>query len=138
MKSVFINILAVVLGLFIGSGINMGLIMLGGSVIPPPEGINPTDIQSLKEGMHMLGAQHFLFPFLAHSLGTLVGALIASGMAASQNFKLAIGIGIFFLAGGIANAFILPAPIWFIVVDLLIAYIPMGWLGGYLATPTPK
>jgi hypothetical protein len=52
--------------------------------------------------------------------------------------KLAIGIGVFFLAGGIANAFMLPAPIWFITVDLLLAYIPMGWLGGYVATTKSK
>jgi hypothetical protein len=25
--------------------------------------------------------------------------------------------------------FMLPAPIWFVVLDLAVAYIPMGWLG---------
>jgi hypothetical protein len=45
-----------------------------------------------------------------------------------------MGIGAFFLAGGIVNAFMLPAPVWFIVVDLAGAYIPMAWIGGKIAT----
>jgi len=47
--------------------------------------------------------------------------------------KIALGIGIFFLAGGIANIFMLPSPTWFSVVDLVVAYIPMGYLGGIVA-----
>jgi hypothetical protein len=34
------------------------------------------------------------------------------------------------LAGGIANVFMLPSPVWFAVVDLVGAYIPMGYLAG--------
>ena len=33
-----------------------------------------------------------------------------------------------FLAGGIAASFMIPAPAWFIALDLLLAYIPMAWL----------
>jgi hypothetical protein len=36
------------------------------------------------------------------------------------------------LLGGIMNAFQIPAPTWFLVVDLLLAYIPMGWLAARL------
>ncbi len=39
----------------------------------------------------------------------------------------------FFLLGGITNVFLLPAPVWFAALDLIGAYIPMGWLGGKLA-----
>lgn len=127
------NILAVIAGLIVGSIINMGIIMISGSIIPPPEGVNPTDMESLKEGMHLFSPKHFLMPFLAHALGTLAGAYLTALIAASHKMKLAVGIGVFFLAGGIANAFMLPAPTWFIIVDLVGAYLPMGWLGGKLA-----
>ena len=42
---------------------------------------------------------------------------------------LSISVGVFFLLGGISMVFIMPAPLWFIIVDISIAYIPMGWLG---------
>ena len=43
---------------------------------------------------------------------------------------LVTGLGAFFLLGGIVNVFMLPSPAWFTVLDLVGAYIPMGWLGG--------
>ena len=40
---------------------------------------------------------------------------------------------LFFLIGGVYMVFIFPAPLWFIVGDLVLAYIPMGWLGWKLS-----
>lgn len=134
MKPVYKNILAVVVGFLVGSIVNMGLIMISGSIIPLPDGVDPANMESLKENMHLFGPRHFIFPFLAHALGTLFGAFIAAKIAASHHMKLALGIGVFFLLGGITNAFLLPAPGWFITVDLILAYLPMGWLGGRIAT----
>ena len=124
------NILAVVLGLFIGGTINMSIIMASGSIIPPPEGTNLTTMEGLEAAMPLMEPKHFLLPFLAHALGTLVGALIAASIAATYKMRLAMAIGICFLIGGIMNIFMLPSPIWFTIVDLGLAYIPMAYLGG--------
>lgn len=133
MNPILKNILAALAGLVAGSVVNMGLIMLSGSVIPPPEGVDPTSMESIKASMHLYEPKHFLFPFLAHALGTLAGAWLAALIAASHKMKFALGVGAFFLIGGIANTFMLPAPTWFVVLDLVAAYIPMAWLGGRLA-----
>ena len=135
MNPIIRNIIAVVLGFFAGSIVNMGTIMIGGEVIPPPAGVDVTDMESIKAGMHLFAAKHFLFPFLAHALGTLVGAFVAAKLAVSHKMKFAMGISAFFLVGGIVNVFMLPSPTWFAVVDLVVAYIPMGWLGGKLVEP---
>jgi hypothetical protein len=45
----------------------------------------------------------------------------------------AIFIGVLFLAGGITMVVMVGGPLWFILTDLLLAYIPMGILGGMLA-----
>ncbi|MEZ4917970.1 MAG: hypothetical protein R2792_02600 [Saprospiraceae bacterium] len=127
------NILAVVAGIVVGSIVNMGLILVSGSVIPPPEGADVTTMEGLKESMHLFEARHFIFPFLAHALGTLVGAFVAAKLAASHQQYFALGIGAFFLLGGIVNVIGLPAPMWFELLDILAAYIPMGWLGWKLA-----
>ncbi len=127
------NILALVAGIIIGSIVNMGIIMLSSSIIPPPEGVDVTNMESLKSSLYLFEPRHFIFPFLAHALGTLVGAYIAALIAANNKLKLALGIGVFFLLGGIANVIMLPSPTWFSVLDLVVTYIPMAWLGGKFA-----
>jgi hypothetical protein len=107
----------------------MSLVMLGPAAIPPPPGVDLTTAEGLAKGMPLLEAKHFVFPFLAHALGTLAGALVAFLVAGSRGTVFAFAIGGFFLAGGIAAAFMIPAPAWFIGLDLLAAYIPMALLG---------
>ncbi len=125
-------ILAVLAGLAVGSVVNMGLILLSPMVIPPPPGVDVTDMESLAASMHLFQFRHFVFPFLAHAGGTLVAAYLAVMIASGYRLKLSMVVGSFFLLGGIANATLLPAPGWYIAVDLIGAYIPMAWIGGRL------
>ena len=130
MNPVVRNILAVLAGALIGSIVNMGLIMLSSSIIPPPAGADLSTPEGLKAALPLFEPKHFLFPFLAHALGTLVGAFVAAKIAANNKMRLAYAVGVLFLIGGITNAIMLPAPAWFIAADLILAYIPMAWIGG--------
>jgi hypothetical protein len=121
--------LALVLGIALGGGVNMALIMLGPSLIAPPPGADMTSAEGLRASMHLLEPRHFLMPFLAHAMGTLVGALVGSVLAGSRRSFVAYAIGTAFLCGGIAASFMIPAPTWFKVLDLVAAYLPMAWLG---------
>jgi hypothetical protein len=132
MKTFLRNGAAVLAGILVGTGVNMALVLLGPLIIPPPAGVDMSQTESLKASIHLLQPKHFLFPFLAHALGTLGGAGVAFLLAASYRRAFAYGIGTFFLAGGIAAAAIIPAPGWFIAVDLLGAYLPMAWLATWL------
>ena len=113
--------------------VNGGLIMISGSIIPPPEGADMTTTEGLKAIMPELEPKHFLMPFLAHALGTLVGALIAVKIGATNHLRLAFIIAGVFLAGGIYMVATMPSPFWFSAVDLIGAYIPMGWLGWWIS-----
>jgi hypothetical protein len=126
-------VLAVVSGFVLGSVVNMALIMVSGKVIPPPAGADITTMEGLKASLGLFEAKHFLFPFLAHALGTLIGALVACWLAPSKEPLPAYVVGGLFLLGGVANAFILPAPAWFIATDLLLAYAPATWFAVTLA-----
>ena len=130
------NILAVLAGIIIGGIVNMGIIMISGYVIPPPEGVDMTTAEGIKAAVDadVLQSKHYIMPFLAHALGVLVGAVVATLLGASHKFRLAMVIGVFFLIGGIMAANMIPAPTWFIVLDLVMAYIPMAWLGYKLVT----
>jgi hypothetical protein len=134
MNPIIRNILAVVAGIIIGGAVNMGIILISSSIIPPPEGADITTMEGLKASMHLMQPKHFIMPFLAHALGTLVGAYIAATIVVNHKMKFAVAIGGWFLLGGIVNIFMLPSPIWFTVVDLAVAYVPMAYLGGKLAT----
>ena len=126
------NTLAVVIGLAVGGGVNMAIIVLGPSVIPPPAGVDVSSTESFRASIHLFEVKHFVSPFLAHAIGTLVGSLAAFLIAASHRSMISFSIGGVFLAGGIAASFMIPAPLWFIALDLIAAYIPMAWLGQHL------
>jgi len=127
------NILAVLAGAILGSMVNMGIIMLSSSIIPPPEGADLTTEAGLKASMHLMQPKHFIMPFLAHALGTLTGAFVTAIIALSHKMNLALAIGVLFLAGGISMVFMLPSPTWFTLLDLIGAYLPMAYLGGKMA-----
>ena len=133
MKIILRNTLAVIVGLVLGSLANMALVMVGPHVVPPPPGVNMNDMKSLAEGVHRLTPAHFLFPFLAHVVGTLVGAMVTHLAAATHRTALAFVIGALFLTGGILAATMIPSPTWFIALDIVVAYLPMAWLGIVIA-----
>jgi hypothetical protein len=102
-------------------------------LVPIPEGADISTMEALKESMQTFKPINFLFPFLAHALGTLVGAFVAAKLAASHQMKLALFIGGFFFIGGAMMVNMIGGPLWFIVADLVLAYIPMAFFGGKLA-----
>jgi len=128
------NILAVLAGVIAGGVLNMGIIMISGSIIPPPEGVDVTTAEGLQAGIHLFEPKHFIMPFLAHALGTLLGAFIAAKISTKYHMRFAIGVGAWNLFGGIMAATMIPAPLWFILVDLIGAYLPMAFIAGKLAT----
>lgn len=134
MNSIIRNILAVIVGAVIGMMVNGGLITISSYVIAPPAGANLTTMEGLQAAMPLMEPKHFIMPFLAHALGAFVGAFLAAMIAATHKMKFAIAIGVLFLMGGISMVVSLPAsPLWFDILDLGLAYIPMAYLGGKLA-----
>lgn len=126
------RILAVIAGLVVGSFVNMGIITISGKLIPPPEGADVTTVEGLKASLHLFEPKHFIMPFLAHALGTFAGAIVAALIASTRKLMVAMIVGFFFLAGGIANVFMLPAPLWFCILDLVAAYLPMSFIAAKL------
>lgn len=141
MPRILRNILAVLAGVIIGSAVNMAIITFGPTLIEPPPGVDMSSAEGMARTMHLFEPRHYVTPFLAHALGTLVGALLAYLIAASHKAAFAWAIGVFFLLGGVLASFMIPAPAWFIAVDLLLAYLPMAWLAIWIGTrfarPTP-
>ena len=123
------NILILFLGLVLGSIVNMGLIMLSPSLIPPPEGMDPTNVESIKEHLHLFQPKHYVIPFLAHEIGTLAGAWLVASFVLSNKIQWAVALGALFMIGGVTNLVSMVSPIGFTILDISLAYFPMAWLG---------
>ena len=138
MKALARNILSIVVGFIIGSVVNIALVNIGPAVFPLPEGANVSTMEGLRESMKQFTPANFVFPFLGHALGTLCGAFIAAKIAASHKMKFAIAVGVLFLAGGTLMVGMVGGPVWFCAADLILAYVPMGYLGGMLGRGRPS
>jgi hypothetical protein len=134
LKQYLIRLGASLLGLIAGGFLNGGIINISSKIIAPPIGVDPNSIESIKANIHLYEPKHFLMPFLAHALGTLLGAFVATRLGDRISIFPALLIGAFFLYGGYTMVKLLPnAPMWFNILDLSMAYIPMAILGWWLA-----
>ncbi len=129
MNPILKNVLVTVSAAIVGAIANMTLVMSGGNLIPPPEGADFSTMEGLAAGMPLMQPKHFVFPFLAHGLGTFVAAFIVSRFAVSRQLQLSLLLGSLFFVGGLQMVMELPSPMWFNVIDLGLAYFPMAWLG---------
>lgn len=127
------NMLAVLAGMVVFTLVNTGLVYLGPYVFPLPAGADLSSPEAFASSVPLFKIQHFVFPFLGHALGTLSGAYTGARIATRPQMTVVGVIGGVALFGGIMNAYHMPAPIWFEVFDLFLAYLPMAWLGGKLA-----
>ena len=135
------NVAAVIAGLVAGSVVNMGLVNVGMVVVPIPEGADISTMEGVRASMKLMTPANFVFPWLAHALGTLAGAFVAAKLAASRPLACALIIGVFFLSGGITMAAVAGSPTWFIAADMFLAYLPMAyserdWRREEAVTPT--
>ena len=120
---IFLKIIfSLLLGIFAGSAVNILLIMLGSYIVSIPESFNPMNAKDWTVAL-------FIFPFLAHSLGTLAGSFAAAKVSKNYHISISLMVGVWFLFGGIYMATIIPAPLWFEALDVVVCYIPMAWLG---------
>jgi len=133
MNPILRNTLGVIAAIFVGGFLNSMLVKLNGTVIEMPEGYDPNDMESIIATTPQFTTIHWLIPFIAHAVNALVSAFIAAKIATTKKMVFAFSLGGFVLLGGIIATFLIPAPVWFIAVDLSLAYLPMAWIGGKLA-----
>ena len=132
MNPIFRNILGLVVGIVAGMALNGGIVSLNGVVIDLPEGYDYSTSEKMVETFHLLQPVHLIIPFIAHALGSLLGGFLVARIAATYKMVFALMIGTLFLSAGTYLVIILPSPLWFNVLDLTLAYIPMAYLGAKL------
>ena len=126
------NIITVILGLVAGMVAMSAGHLLSNEIMPPPEGMDLSNMESFAANADKLTTVHWMLALLSHALGPLVSGFIAGKFLASHHTKILWGIGIVWTILGIMNLMMIPHPMWFKLMDVLI-YLPMTFLGAKLA-----
>lgn len=127
------GILAIIIGIIAGSVVNLCILFLCAAIFGMPKGMNMFDAESVKAFASKLTTVNYVGVLIAHQLGTLVGAFVAAKIATGGKTIFALVIGVWFLLGGIYAMTLIPAPMWFTVLDL-VCYIPFAFIGGKLGS----
>ena len=139
MRHLLRSSIAVLAGLLVGGLANSAVLAVGARLVPPPEGVDVNDLESINAHLDEYAPIQFLVPFLAHAAGTLVGAIVATRIGPGRRAGPAYAVAALFLLGGLSMFFLLPnSPRWFVALDLIVAYVPMAWLGSRVAAGSPK
>jgi hypothetical protein len=85
---------------------------------PPPPGYNMRDMNQVKKFVATLPLLAMVLVLIGWAIGTVVGTFLAAKIGRSP--APAYVIGGLLLIGGIANAAVIPQPIWFSVLSFII------------------
>ncbi len=122
------NIAAVIAGLVVGMIVNLALIQLNTVFFPLPDGVDMTNTAQMKDVIQGMPAAAWILVIAAHLGQAFVGGWVAARLGASRRMMLAIIVGLLSLAGGIANALMLAAPVWTWIE--MPFYPVVAWLAG--------
>ena len=78
------QILFFLAALFLGSMLNGAILHISNQIIPPPEGFDMNNPDELALAMKHMQVRHFISPFFAHALGTLLSAVLFYYFSKSQ------------------------------------------------------
>jgi hypothetical protein len=120
------RIAAVIAGLIVAFLLVAGAEGIAHKVHPPPPGTNMQDMEQMKAFVATLPLSVLLIVLTGWLIGTFVATWVAAKIA--QNPIPAYIVGGLLLCAGIANAFIIPQPVWFSIVSFAI-YIGGTWAG---------
>lgn len=126
------NLAAALSGLFAAFVLIYLIELLGHTIYPPPAGLDPKNADALRAYISLLPPLPLLFPMFAYFIGTFTGTLLACYIGTSRPVFFASIVGIFILAGTIANLIYIPHPLWFSIIAV-VGIVASAWLAMTIA-----
>jgi hypothetical protein len=125
------NAFSVILGLVGASFIIFALEVLGHIIYPMPANLDVNNMDDLKAFTSSAPAIVFVLVIIAYAVGSVVGGLIAAAIATHNKMTKAITVGGILMGLGAYNLFMIPHPVWTIIISIFL-FIPSSYLGGYM------
>lgn len=113
-------ILGVIAGIIAGSVCVWGVETLNHILHPYPAGMKANDIEAFKSYIENLPFLGKFMVIVGYALGALVSGFISTKIAKNGKPTAAIICGLIFLSFTIYNMVVLPTPIWFWVLGILV------------------
>lgn len=112
-------LLALLAGAIVAGFVVAGFEALGHSVYPPPQGLDPGDIEQIKAAVAAMPVGALLFVLFAWVAGAYAGGLVAARLAPGRRGILAAFVGALVLAAVVANLAMIPHPLWFAALGIV-------------------
>lgn len=128
-------ILGVIAGIIAGSVCVWGVETLNHILHPYPAGMKANDMEAFKSYIENLPFLGKFMVIVGYALGGLIAGFVSTKIAKNGKPTAAIICGLIFLSFTIYNMMVLPTPIWFWVLGILV------WglvLAGYKLASTKK
>lgn len=113
-------ILGVVAGIIAGSLCIWGVETLNHILHPYPAGMKANDMEAFKSYIENLPFLGKFMVIVGYALGALVAGFISTKIARNRKPTAAVVCGLIFLSFTIYNMMVLPTPIWFWILGILI------------------
>lgn len=121
------KIIGVIAGLAVGVIVIYAVETLGHQLYPMPPGVDMENPEAMGAWIETLPAGAFAIILGAFIGGGFAGGAVATLIARDRPVPALIVGGLLTVAG-IANVAMIPHPLWFTIVSVLV-YLPAAWLG---------
>lgn len=135
MRSVLRSLAAVFAGFVAASIVMMIIEIINGHVLHPELGKaaeGMTDREKIRDLLASAPVSAFLVVLVGWLLGSLVGGWVTARLAARATIRHGLVVGALLTLAGIANNLMLPPPLWFWIVSLVVM-MPAAYCGASLA-----
>jgi hypothetical protein len=126
------SILALVFGFIVANVVILTIDFAGHAVYPPPTGLDLRDPASLRAAIAKMPTGAFVLLVAGGAVGTTVGAWVAARVSRRRPLLHGLIVGGLVTLGAIANALMIPHPLWFQVVSP-VSILPAAYAGVWLA-----
>jgi len=123
---------AVIAGLIVAVLIVFASEGIGHKIYPPPPGTDMHDMAKVKAFVATLPLSVLLIVLTGWLIATFAGTWLAARIAGTPMPGYVVGA--LLLCAGIANAFMIPQPVWFSIASFVI-YITATWTGARAGAP---
>lgn len=113
-------ILGVIAGIIVGSVCVWGVETLNHILHPYPAGMKANDMEAFKSYIENLPFLGKFMVIVGYALGALVSGFVSTKIAKNGKSTAAIICGFIFLSFTIYNMTVLPTPVWFWVLGVLV------------------
>lgn len=127
------QIISVVVGVIAGMVAMMIVNYISVAMYPMPQALDTSNPELMAEYIAGLPMLAKLIVLVSWIVSAFVAGFVAAKIAPDDKARtMAIIVGALLMLGGIANAFMIPHPMWMLIIGLL-QYIPVAHIGAKIA-----